>query len=191
MLPSACQLLQIMREENTTMFDTLPPLPATAESFGTWSWAQMAPYDDDLLSRQLSAASVDEWLADWTRIAALAEEALTRFTIRTTTNTADALAQREYTPFLEEILPQVLEAEQQVKGKLLESGLAPTGFELPLRKLRADAALYREMNVPLLAEERKLSLAYQIRRVSAPDFSHGGETRPGDAVDNVRSMGEQ
>ena len=139
------------------MFDTLP---ATAESFGTWSWGQIAPYYDDLLSRSLTAEAVDEWLADWTRIAALVDEASTRFTIRTTTNTADAQAQREYTTFLEDILPRVMEAEQKVKEKLLESELAPDGFEVPLRKLRADAALYREANVPLLAEERKLSLAY-------------------------------
>src|SRR5215469_9506824 len=42
----------------------------------------------------------------------------------------------------------------------LESGLEPEGFEVPLHKLRAEAKLYREVNVPLLAEERKLSLVY-------------------------------
>ena len=142
------------------MFDGLPALPATAESFGTWPWARIAPYYDDLLARPLSAARVDEWLTAWTRIGALVDEAATRYTIRTTTNTADAQAQREYTTFLEDILPHVIEAEQQVKQRLLESGVEPAGFALPLRKLRADAALYRAANVPLLAEERKLSLAY-------------------------------
>ena len=147
-------------EENTGMFETLPPLPTTADAFGAWTWAQIAPYYEDLLDRPLVAGNVDEWLAAWTRIAALVDEASTRFTIRTTTNTADEQAQREYTTFLEDILPRVMEAEQQVKQKLLESGLEPAGFALPLRKLRTDAALYREANVPLLAEERKLSLGY-------------------------------
>ena len=142
------------------MFDTLPALPATGESFATWPWDQMAPYYDSLLDRQLDAVSVEEWLADWTRIGSLVDEASTRFTVRTTTNTADAQAQREYTMFLEEILPNVMEAEQKVKEKLLASGLEPAGFELPLRKLRTDAALYREANLRLLAEERKLSLTY-------------------------------
>jgi oligoendopeptidase F len=148
------------REETAIMFDSLPELPATAESFATWEWSQIAPYYDDLLTRPLSAANIDEWLADWTRIAALVDEASTRFTIKTTTNTADAQAEREYTAFLENVLPQVMEAEQGIKRKLLESGLEPEGFTLPLKKVRADAALYREANVPLLAEERKLSLAY-------------------------------
>jgi oligoendopeptidase F len=142
------------------LFDTLPALSATGESFGTWPWAKIAPYYEDLVSRQLDAASVEEWLADWTRIGSLVDEASNRFTIRTTTNTADTQAQREYTTFLEEILPKVMEAEQRVKQKLLASGLEPSGLELPLRKLRTDAALYREANLPLLAEERKLSLTY-------------------------------
>ena len=142
------------------MFDTLPALPATGEAFSTWSWAQIAPYYDDLLSRPLAAEQVNEWLTGWTRIAALVEETSTRFTIKTTTNTADDQAQRDYTSFLEDILPRVMEAEQKIKQKLLETGLEPAGFEVPLRKLRADAALYREANVPLLAEVRKLSLVY-------------------------------
>jgi oligoendopeptidase F len=142
------------------MFETLPPLPTTAESFGTWPWAQITPYYDDLLARPLTASSVDEWLANWTRIAALVDEASTRFTIRTTSNTADIEAQREYTTFLEDVLPRVMEAEQKLKQKLLESGLQPTGFTLPIRRLRTDAALYQEANAPVLAEERKLALAY-------------------------------
>ncbi|MGO8951535.1 MAG: M3 family oligoendopeptidase [Ktedonobacterales bacterium] len=142
------------------MFDTLAALPATAESFSNSSWAQIAPYYNDLLSRPLAASLVDEWLSDWTSIAALVDETSTRFMIRTTTNTADAQAQREYTKFLEDILPNVMEAEQKVKQKLLESELEPAGFELPLRKLRTDTALYAPANVPLLAQERKLSLAY-------------------------------
>ena len=42
---------------------------------------------------------------------------------------------------------------QQVKQRMLESGLEPEGFAAPLRKLGTDAALYREANVTLLAEE--------------------------------------
>lgn len=58
------------------------------------------------------------------------------------------------------IWPQAMAAEQKVKQKLIESGLQPRGFELPLRKLKTEAGLYRESNLPLLAELRKLSLEY-------------------------------
>ena len=118
------------------MFETLPALPTTAETLATWSWSQIAPYYDSLLACRLTASNVDEWLVNWTGIAALIDEASTRFTIRTTCNTADTQAQREYTTFLDDVLPPVMAAEQKLKQKLLESGLQPSGFALPLRKLR-------------------------------------------------------
>lgn len=142
---------------SSALFETLP---ATGESFGTWPWARIAPFYDELLARPLSAETVNEWLADWTRIGALVDEAGVRFTIATTTNTADTQAEADYTTFLEQVLPEVMTAEQQVKQKLIESGLEPEGFAVPLRKLRTDAALYREANTPLLAEVKKLSLEY-------------------------------
>ena len=139
-------------------FDTLP---ATGVEAMTWEWARFAPYYDDLLARPISAANVDAWLADWTRIAALIDEANTRFITGTTTNTANAELDRQYTTYLDNVQPRAREADQRAKQKLIESGLEPDGFELPLRKLRTEAALYREDNLPLLAEQSKLTLEYE------------------------------
>ncbi len=141
----------------SALFDTLP---ATAESVGTWPWSSIAPYYEDLMARPLSAETIGDWLHDWTRIGALIDEASVRFTIATTTNTADTQAEREYTAFLQEVLPEVMAAEQRVKEKLLASGLEPDGFEVSLRKLRTDASLFRAANSTQLAEERRLSLEY-------------------------------
>ena len=47
-----------------------------------------------------------------------------------------------------------------MKQKLLASGLEPNGFALPLRKLRTEAALFREQNVPLLNTEEGLKTEY-------------------------------
>ena len=141
----------------SVLFDTLP---ATAESVGTWPWSRIFPYYEDLLARPLSAETISDWLRDWTRIGSLIDEAGVRFTIATTTNTADAKAESEYTVFLQQILPEVLAVEQRVKQKLLESGLEPSGFGVALRELRTDATLFRPENSVLLAEERQISLEY-------------------------------
>jgi oligoendopeptidase F len=135
-------------------------LPATAQEFSAWTWPQIAPYYDDLLARPLSAANVNAWLADWSRLAALLDEVSTRFTIATTVNTADEETARSFNTFLDEIVPPMQAAEQRVKEKLIASGLEPAGFAVPLRKLRTDAELFRETNVPLLSEARKLNLEY-------------------------------
>src|SRR5579883_3578202 len=114
------------------MFDTLP---ASAETFSQWEWTQIAPFYDDLLARPLTTETVDAWLADWSALSALLDETNVRFTIATTTNTADGESQRRYTLYLDTIEPQAQAAEQRVKQKLLDSGLTPAGFEQPLRKL--------------------------------------------------------
>ena len=62
--------------------------------------------------------------------------------------------------FIGEVYPQVEAAEQQLKQKLLDSRLEPPGFEIPLRNMRAEAALFREDNLPLLVENRKLGSQY-------------------------------
>jgi oligoendopeptidase F len=142
------------------MFETLPALPATSQEFASWTWEQIAPYYADLDSRPLSAETVDSWLLDWTRIASLVDELNTWYSIATTVNTADTELQDRYTAFLDQIRPPAAEAEQRLKEKLLASGLEPAGFTAVLRKLRTDAALYREANNPLLADLRKLDLEY-------------------------------
>jgi oligoendopeptidase F len=139
------------------MFETLP---ATSAEFSTWNWPQIVPYYDDLLARPLTRASIDEWLADWTRLGSLHDEVNTRFTVATTIDTADEETSQRYRLYLDEIVPKVTAAEQEVKQKLIASGIEPAGFRMPLQKLRRDAALYRESNVPLLSEQRKLSLEY-------------------------------
>jgi oligoendopeptidase F len=42
----------------------------------------------------------------------------------------------------------------------LESGLEPEGYEIPLRGLRADAAIFREENLPLQTQESTLGTEY-------------------------------
>ena len=139
-------------------FATLPKDWSEARA---WPWSRFAPYYDDLLARELSAATVDNWLTDWSTVASLLDEINTRFTVATTANTADAESERLYQTFLDEVVPRQMAAEQHVKQKLLASGLEPEGFTMPLKKLRAEAALYRDENLPLLAEHRKLGLEYE------------------------------
>lgn len=139
------------------MFETLP---AIAAEFSTWTWPQIAPYYDDLLARSLSRATIDQWLDDWTRLGSLHDEVNTRFTVATTIDTADEETSQRFRLYLDKIVPLVATAEQEVKQKLIASGIESAGFRVPLQKLRTDAALYQESNVPLLSEQRKLSLEY-------------------------------
>lgn len=136
------------------------PLPATIEPFMSWSWEQLEPHFQALLEQPLNEGSVDGWLKDWTRLSDLIGERYARLNVAVTVNTADSEAEARYNEFLDHLRPQVQAAEQKLKEKLLASELKPGGFEIPLRKMRAEAAIFRSENLPLLAQENKLASEY-------------------------------
>jgi oligoendopeptidase F len=132
-----------------------PQLPRSAQEFTSWALAE--PFAQDLLDRALSPAALDAWMAGWTRLARLVTETQHRLYVATTVDTEDTDAERRYYVFLEEIYPAWQAADQQLKQKLLASGLQPDNFALPLAHMRAQAQLFREANLPLMTEEQKLS----------------------------------
>jgi oligoendopeptidase F len=135
-------------------------LPASAFEFMDWNWLQIEPYYQELLNQSLNEQNAPTWLADWTRLSDLVSESLTRLSVATTQDTNDQAAETRYNTFLDTIFPQAQAAEQRLKQKLLSSGLNPAGLEVPLRKMRTEAELFSEANLPLLSEERKLGSMY-------------------------------
>lgn len=155
------------------MFDTLPP---SAQAALDWDWPRFAPYFENLRDRPLDAASVAGWLADWTKVGELLHELYARLYVATTVNTADTDAQQRFHAFLEEVIEPAQAAEQQLKEKLLASGLEPAGFEVALRNMRAEAALFREENLPLFTQEQKLNNEYD-QIIGAQTVEWDGEER--------------
>ncbi|MBE7511654.1 MAG: M3 family oligoendopeptidase [Anaerolineales bacterium] len=139
------------------MFDSLP---TNAQAIMTWTPEHLKPFMDDLLGRDLSAATVEQFLADWTKVNDLLGEAFSRLNVATTQNTADEDAKKRFITFLEVMAPYFQPIENELKKKLLKSGLEPKGFEIPLRNMRVEAEIFREANVPLFIEERKLGVAF-------------------------------
>lgn len=135
-------------------------LPSTAAEMLDWSWGDFQPWYDDLLSMDVSAETVDAFLREWSRVSDLVDELENRLYVAKTVDTADSEAEARFNRYLDGVYPKAQEAEQQLKQKLLQSGLEPPGFEIPLRKMRTQAELFREQNVPLLAEEQKLGMEY-------------------------------
>ena len=135
-------------------------LPNTPKEIIDWTWTSIEPYFKDLEARPLSASNVDGWLADWSSIAERIEEMYARLAVATSVNTADLEADKRMDAFLEGIFPQMMAAEQVLKEKLLASKLEPEGFEIPLRNMRAEAGLFRQPNLALLADQQKLSIEY-------------------------------
>ena len=137
-----------------------PTMPATAQVALEWGWDQYAAHASALTQQTLTAASCTAWLADWTQLASLLDEVAARLVIASTVDTTDKAAEARYNAYLEAVQPQWLATQQTLRELLLQSGLQPAGMEIPLRNMRAEAALFRETNLPLLTEEKKLGVEY-------------------------------
>ena len=137
-----------------------PTMPATAQVALEWGWDQYAAHASALTQQTLTAASCTAWLADWTQLASLLDEVAARLVIASTVDTTDKAAEARYNAYLEGVQPQWLATQQTLRQVLLQSGLQPAGMEIPLRNMRAEAALFRETNLPLLTEEKKLGVEY-------------------------------
>jgi oligoendopeptidase F len=137
---------------------SLPQLPQTSAEFT--DWGQVAPYVQDLLACELTSDNIHTWLVHWTELAKLVIETGSRRRVATTQDTSDLQAEADFRAFLELIDPVWKATDQQLKERLLATNLQLPGLELPLRKLRAEAELFRTANLPLLTEEQKLAQEY-------------------------------
>ena len=146
-----------MAERST---ESLRSLPGSALELADWDWSDIEKHYLDLEGRPLDAGTVDEWLKAWSRLKELVQEAFDRLFVAKTLDTADESREARYNTYLEQIYTPSEEHEQRLKKKLLDSELEPDGFAIPLRNLRAQAQLFREDNLSLLEQEKKLVSEY-------------------------------
>jgi len=126
----------------------------------TWEWAQFEPFYEQLSDYSLTQDNIAKWLAYWSRLQDLIYERHQRHYVATNLDTTDKQAEQDYNHFLDELYPRSQSADQQQKEKILQSGIEPEGFEIPLRNMRAQAELFREANLPLLSDEIMLANEY-------------------------------
>lgn len=145
------------------MFDTLP---GSAQTAMDWNWEQFAPYYDYLLAQEVTEENVAGWLAQWSQLDNLVVEVNGRLRLAFDKDTTDAQAEGRYFDFLENVMPPAKEKRQELKKKLLQSDNAlermdGLGMATPMRKMRAEAELFRKENLQLSVELDKLGSRYQ------------------------------
>ncbi len=146
------------------------------------TWADMEPYFRELEATALTAdngtsSAAAAWLRNWTLLDDAIYEVMARLYIGTSKNIADEVTDAEYTRWVTDLMPNLRQADQRLKEKFLASGLEPEGFEIPLRNMRAEAALFREANLPLQTQEEKLRNEYG-KVTGAQTFIWDGQERP-------------
>ena len=151
-------------------------LPATSEEILDWSWDDYAPHYESLATTELDEDGISDWLQRWSDLVELLSEVGTRMHIATTVDTTDEIARDTYHKFLEDVGEPAQAAEQQLKERLLASGLEPEGFTVQLRAIRAEAELFCEANLPLFTESKKLANRYD-EIIGAQSIEWDGEEK--------------
>ena len=151
-------------------------LPTSPDAFAGASWPDISPYFEELATRPLSRETVEDWLASWSRLEELVDEAGTLAMIAYTGDTADPVKEKAHLRFSAEIFPQAHEQSVRLARRLIDLGYSRPDLETTVERFRTDAAIFREENVALFAELEEMSARYQ-KIVGSLTVEWEGETK--------------
>ncbi len=143
---------------------SLSPIPNLPFAIDTTSWEGFQARYEALANESLDEVTLAKWLARWSQLNMLIEEAGAIANIEKTLDTADETAERAFLNFVENIAPNFSHADQALKQRLLatatDNDALGEDMRVPLRAMRNQADLFREENVPLMTELAKLGNEY-------------------------------
>lgn len=114
-------------------------------------WEAFAPRVQALLDAPLSAADVPAWLTQWSDLSGELHSVAAKLATHADLHTDQPDVQSRFQAFTGTVMPEAARAEQALKEKLLAvpDYVPDAGFALTYRRMRDEAALYREANVAL------------------------------------------
>ena len=115
---------------------------------------------EELSKRELlNEAALDKWIMDTEELASAIHDRYARAHVASTIDTTDTKAEERFMHLVENVLPLTETYGFELNKKLVASSHSSklgAYYECYLRAVRADIELYRDENVPLKTEERKL-----------------------------------
>lgn len=161
---------------------TVQPLVRTflPKDLAVKTWADIKPYADNILARHpMTHEEFHKWLDDRNEIVTVLSEQYEARYNRMACNTASEEYKKDFNDYLDLIDPESQKFNNDFQKKLLATPLAE-GFDEPgytvwLRALKSDAALFRDVNVPLSTEAAKLGKEYGEIRAAMTILLDGEE----------------
>jgi oligoendopeptidase F len=152
-------------------------LPDSSAALAGATWEDCLPYYQELAAAPLDAATLSEWLFDWSRLESLLSEAASLAMIAYTCDTTDSAKEAAHLRFSTEILPKAEEQSVGLARRLVSTGIVPDGLETTVARFKRSIEIFREENVPIFAELEELASRYQ--RVTGGMLAEWeGERRP-------------
>ncbi len=153
------------------------PLPETSAALADAQWDDIAGWYDDLARAPLTTDTIESWLATWSRLDELVTEAASLAMIAYTSDTGDDAKRAAHLRFSTDILPKLGEKEVALARRLVDIGTERADLASVVQRFRSAIEIFREANVPLVAEAEGLAEQYQ-RTTGGMTASWGGERVP-------------
>ncbi len=140
---------------------TIPNMPFVVD---TSRWEGFQERYDRLREQPLTEENLTDWLHEWSDLNRLVEEVGAIAYIGSSLDTADEEKEKAFLNFVENMAPGYSLADQALKERLLErmtsDDMAGDDMRVPMQKMRNQAELFREANIPLFTELAKLGNEY-------------------------------
>jgi oligoendopeptidase F len=136
-------------------------LPGSPQAFAGASWEEIRPYYEGLSSRRLDETTVEAWLLDWSALEELIIEASRLASIAYSADTTDPDKEALHLRFATEVVPKAQEQQVRLGRRLIELGYRREGLETLVRRMSNQIELFRQPNVALIAEDKRLGTRYQ------------------------------
>lgn len=140
---------------------TIPNMPFVVD---TSRWEGFQERYDRLREQPLTEENLTDWLREWSDLNRLVEEVGAIAYIGSSLDTADEEKEKAFLNFVENMAPGYSLADQALKERLLEhmtsDDMAGDDMRVPMQKMRNQAELFREANIPLFTELAKLGNEY-------------------------------
>jgi oligoendopeptidase F len=162
-------------------------LPESPDAFRDAGWDDIRPYYEHLIERPLDRSNVEEWLADWSRLDSLVYEASALASYEYTCDTSDPAREAAQLRFGTEIGPRANEQRAHLQKRLVDLGYVRPGIETMVKRFRNQVELFREANVPLLADLSRLVTEWSKTSGSLTVQWEGAEKPPAQLLPYLES----
>lgn len=140
---------------------TIPNMPFAID---TTRWDQFQDHFDRLREQNFNETDLASWLREWSDLDRLVEEVGAIAYIGSSLDTSDEDKEKAFLNFVENMAPGFSMADQLLKERLLAIVMTDDqlgdDLRIPMQKMRNQADLFREENVPLFTELAKLGNEY-------------------------------
>jgi oligoendopeptidase F len=124
------------------------------------TWADIAPWYEELTSRPLDARSVRGWLDDFSALDEAVDERFALAMIGYTADTRDPDREALYKTWAMEILPPLHEVRVNLARRVLDFTDVLPDLALFIRELRTDVEIFRAENLPRMAALEEMEANY-------------------------------